>query len=450
VRPGWLGPPMTAPDASPRGNPFLRMLRAQLAADLRAAPRALRARSTAAGRAARCGSIAELREAARRTLPPTVFDFLEGGAVDEITMQQNLERLRGIVLAPRVLRGVETINLDVSLFGDAIPIPVVGAPTGGSMLFHTAGEVAVARALHAAGTIYVLSAMSSQTIEHVATEAPGRNWFQLYLWKDRGLVTDLVTRAADAHYEALVLTVDTPRVGQRERDRRNGFTVPPRVSARSLLGGVTRPRWSAGFVRAPEISLANLRTSPSSPAGPVNLNQYPFDAAATWADVAWLRERWSGPLLIKGILTPDDAAIAIQAGADGLIVSNHGGRQLDHAPATIDALPRIVAAAGTIPVLFDGGIRRGSDVFKALALGARACMLGRSLLYGLSVAGQAGVSRALELVAEEFELTMALMGCDSVVELHAGLLDARTVPSSDNGRALARQELAGLRDQPLA
>jgi len=217
-----------------------------------------------------------------------------------------------------------------------------------------------------------------------------------------------------------------------------------------LLGGVTRPRWSAGFVRAPEITLANLTASTSSSVGPVNLTHYPFDAAATWDDVAWLRERWSGPLLIKGVLTRDDAEIAIRIGADGLIVSNHGGRQLDHAPATIDALPPIVDAAGAAPVLFDGGIRRGSDVFKALALGARACMLGRPLLYGLSVAGQAGVSRALNLIAEELELTMALMGSDSVADLHAGLLDTQMLPSRMNGQPPPPLDLTSPRHQSPA
>jgi L-lactate dehydrogenase (cytochrome) len=246
-------------------------------------------------------------------------------------------------------------------------------------------------------------------------------------------VHELVTRARESKYEALVLTVDTPRVGQRERDRRNGFTVPPRVTARSLVGGAARPRWSAGFIRSPEIALANITRA--AEAGPVDLTHYPFDAAATWADVEVLRDLWSGPLLIKGVLTAPDAALAVSSGVDGVIVSNHGGRQLDHAPATIDALPRVVEAVGDTPVYFDGGIRRGSDVVKALALGARACMLGRPLIYGLALAGQAGAARAIELLAAELELTMALMGCDSVGDLHPGFVDATApLPITEGAR----------------
>jgi isopentenyl diphosphate isomerase/L-lactate dehydrogenase-like FMN-dependent dehydrogenase len=408
--------------AQVRGNAFLQMVRTQVGQDLRAAPRAVLARPTAVGRAGRCRSIPELREAARRSLPRTVFDFLEGGAVDEVTLRRNIEELGKLVLAPRVLRGVGEIDLRTSLFGAQLPVPLLGAPTGGSMLFHPAGEVGIARALHDLGTIYVLSAMSTQSIEHVAEHAPGRNWFQLYFWKDRGLVADLVTRARDAGYEALVLTVDTPRVGQRERDLRNGFTVPPRVTLRSVLGGFTRPRWSAGFIRSPEMSLANLVGS-SSESGPVKLTDYPFDAGATWADVAWLREMWSGPLLLKGVLNPIDVGLAVDAGVDGLIVSNHGGRQLDQTWGTIEALPYVLDAAGDLPVLFDGGLRRGADVIKALALGARACMLGRPLIYGLAVGGQAGVARALKLLVDELELTLALIGCDAVEDLTAGFVD---------------------------
>jgi isopentenyl diphosphate isomerase/L-lactate dehydrogenase-like FMN-dependent dehydrogenase len=407
---------------SVRRNEFLGLLVDQLGSDLRGLPQALRDRSTPEGRLRRSGSIDELREAMRRSVPPTLFDFVEGAAGDEITCNRNRERFRDWTLEPRVLQKVQDIDLATSVLGRRVEVPLLGAPVGGCSLYNNGGEAAVARAVHAAGSIYVLSGMASQTIERVAEQAPGPNWFQAYLWKDHGLLLELLARARAAGYEALVLTVDTPRVGQRERDRRNGFTVPPRVTLRSILGGLTRPRWSAQFVRAPSIRIANVQGDGDTE--PIDLSRYQFDQEVTWDDLAFIRDGWNGPFVLKGILTAADAARAAAHGIDAVIVSNHGGRQLDHAPASIDALPRVREAAGEMEVLFDGGVRRGSDIVKALSLGARACLIGRPLIYGLGVAGEAGAAHALRLLTNELTLTLTLLGCPSVGQLDASWVAA--------------------------
>jgi L-lactate dehydrogenase (cytochrome) len=403
-----------------RENAFVKMAREQLSADLRSGPRALAERFTDAGRVARCANIADLRERARRALPLTVFDFIDGAAGDEVTARNNLEAFNRLELRPRVLRDVSEMSLATSVLRQPIALPVMGAPHGAGLLFHPDAETGIARSLHEAGTIYVVSSMASQTLEQLAREAPGPKWIQMYMWRDRGLTRDLIGRARDTGgFAALVLTVDTPRVGSRERDRRNGFTLPPRITLRSVASGLAHPRWSARFVRSPGIGLANLATTVGDRS--VDLRNYAlsaFDAATTWNDVGWLRELWPGPIVLKGILTAEDARLAAQHGVDAVAVSNHGGRQLDHAPAAISALPPIVdAVGGELEVLLDGGVRRGSDVVKAIALGARACLVGRPLLYGLAAAGQSGVSRAIGLLRDELELTLALMGCGSVVDL---------------------------------
>jgi isopentenyl diphosphate isomerase/L-lactate dehydrogenase-like FMN-dependent dehydrogenase len=403
-----------------RENAFVKMAVGQVSADLRSGPGAVRRRFTEAGSAARCGSIADLRAAAQRTLPRPVFDFIDGAAGDEVTARRNREAFSALELRPRVLRDVSEVSVATSVLGQPIALPIMGAPHGAGLLFHPDAETGIARALHDAGTIYVVSSMASQSIEHLAREAPGPKWIQMYMWRDRGLTRELIERAlATGGFNALVLTVDTARVGPRERDRRNGFTLPPRITLRSVASGLTHPRWSARFVRSPEIGLANLAARRNG--GPVDLQQYSsaaFDAGTTWSDVAWLRELWPGPIVLKGILTAEDGALAAEVGVDAVVVSNHGGRQLDHAPAAISALPRVLdAVGGELEVLVDGGVRRGGDVVKALALGARACLVGRPLIYGLAAAGQPGAARAIQLLREELELTLVLLGCPSVAGL---------------------------------
>ena len=414
-------------------NPLASLFARQLLGDLRAAPRRTRSRCTDAGRVARCGTVAELRAAARHEVPRAIFDFLDGGAQDEVTLRRNESDLAALELAPRVLAGVGEADLSTTVLGRPIAVPIIGAPTGLAGLLHPRGELAVARALHAAGSIFTLSTMASYTIEELAGEAPGANWFQLYLWRDRGVVRDLIARARANAYEALVVTVDVSRIGARERDRRNGFGIPPRLTARLFADSVLRPRWTIRTLRDPRVTVASIAGRLGTAADPVSLADYvntQFDPTLTWADLAWLREEWAGPLVVKGILRADDAQRAVAAGANGIVVSNHGGRQLDHAPSAAAVLPAVVDAVGSsAEVLMDGGIRRGVDVVKALALGARACLVGRSVLYGLAAAGDAGAARAMTILVEELRLAMALVGCGDVKELDDSWLHTPPGPS---------------------
>ncbi len=416
---------------------FARLLARQLAADLRTLPRIIRNRLSDAGRVGRCHNIDDLRALARRRVPRAVFDYVDGGAWDEVTSRRNRTDFARLTIRPRVLVDVASIDTSTSVLGRPVSIPVIGAPTGTTALTHSRGELAVARALHAAGSIYTLSTASSYSIEEVAAEAPGSTWFQLYVWRDRGLVRELLERARAAGYLALVLTVDVPRAGARERDLRNRFSRPPRITLRSCFEALTRPRWSAAFIRDPRISMGNVvaRVAGDSPVRMADFINAQFDPSVTWADLAWMRETWQGPLVIKGILRADDARTAVDLGASAIAVSNHGGRQLDHAPSAVQALPGIVdAVAADVEVLLDGGIRRGTDIVKALALGARACMVGRPLVYGLGAGGDAGVRRALELLTNELRLAMALAGCTSRGAIDETLLGAARMSRRERSR----------------
>ena len=408
-------------------NDFADLLARQLRTDLRELPRRTQARLSAGGRAARAGSIHELRAAAHRALPRVVFDFMEGAAEDELTAARNVAELRATELRPRVLVDVSTVRTGTTVLGQPVALPLIGAPMGLTGLIHPDAEVALARALHGAGSVSVVSAMASCTIGEVAAASSGPLWFQMYIWRDRGLVKEMLRQVRTAGVPVLMLTVDVPRAGNRNRDRRNGFSVPPRVTARALAGGLAHPRWSYGFVRNPRLGWGNL---PGDPGGgtsgaasgggatlSANTNRQ-FDPAVTWDDLAWFRDHWTGRMVVKGILHPDDARQAVRLGADAISVSNHGGRQLDGAPAAIRALPGVAdAVGGDAEVYFDGGVRRGADIIKALALGARACLAGRALGYGLGVAGQAGVSRAVEILHTELRTALALAGCPDVQDL---------------------------------
>ena len=398
-------------------NDLLELAARQVLADLRAAPGAGRRRFSAAGRAERCRTVADLRALAKRTVPRPVFDYVDGAANDEITYRRNRSAFEQIALRPRALVDVSHIELATTVLGRRIELPLIAAPTGLTGLVHPDAEAAIARAAHAAGTIYTQSALSSLSIEDVHAAAPGPKWFQLYVLTDRGLVYELLARAAAAGYEALVLTVDVAVAGVRERDVRNRFSVPPRLTLRSLAEGVTKPRWSASFIAQPRISPGNVALSggPASHAAWVNRQ---FDPTVTWDDLAMLREHWPGPVLIKGILRADDAVRAVEHGVDGIIVSNHGGRQLDGAPATIQALPEIASAVGDRAELYlDSGVRRGTDIVKALALGARAVLAGRPFVYGLGAAGEPGARRVFELLRGELATALALAGYPRVAEL---------------------------------
>jgi L-lactate dehydrogenase (cytochrome) len=397
---------------------FFDLLARQLRADLSGAPAAVRRRLTDTGRVRRCGSVAELRALARRRVPGVVFDYVDGAAWDELTAERNRADLRRLAVVPQVLTGAADVDLSTTVLGQPIAVPLLGAPTGMTGLVHHAGEIAVARAVHAAGSVYVLSTAGSRSVEEVAEESPGPKWLQVYISRDRGYVRELLGRARDAGYLAIVVTVDVQRAGSRERDRRNGFTVPPRVTARSLAQGLVRPRWSADFVRRPRFLPEGVQRSraatPGQPSLATLMNSQ-FDPTLSWDDISWIQEQWEGPIVLKGVLRPQDAQQAARVGVGAVVVSNHGGRQLDHALSTISALPAVVDAVGAeIEVYMDGGIRRGVDILKALAVGARACLCGRALVYGLAAGGEAGAARAVSLLVDELQLAMALAGCGSV------------------------------------
>lgn len=401
------------------------MLARQARRDLPGAPAALARRLLDPGeRAQSCVNIAELHALAARRTPTAVYDYVDGGAGDELTKGRNESDLREIAVVPRMLVGIEEPDLSTTVLGQRLAVPILGAPTGMTGLLHHEGEVAIAQAVHAAGGLYVLSSVGSRSIDDVARLSPGPRWFQIYVSADRGLVRAVLELARVAGYGALVVTVDVPRAGARERDLRNGFSVPPRVTARSLLDGLRRPHWSVDFLRNPRVLsqaalLAGVADRPAEPLAQVINSQ--FDSTLRWADLDWLAAEWGGPIVVKGILHADDARQAARLGAAGVSVSNHGGRQLDQAPSSIRALPAIVEAVGSeLEVYMDGGIRRGVDILKALALGARACLCGRALLYGLAAGGPRGARRAMDLLVGELSLAMVLAGAPSVAELDRG------------------------------
>jgi L-lactate dehydrogenase (cytochrome) len=367
-------------------------------------------------------TIEDLRRLARRRLPRAVFDFVEGGAGDERTMARNRAAFERLLLRPRVLVDVSKREQATVVLGERVATPVLVSPTGMAGLCWPRGEVAAARAAHEAGTIYTLSTHSSCSIEEVATGAPGPLWFQLYVWQSRELTRSFVDRARAAGYRALVLTVDVPIISRRERDLRNGFTVPPRVTMRNALDTLRRVGWMRRVLLGPRLTLANLVGAPGAPRTDIvtlgGVAHRQVDPSVAWPDLAWFRSLWRGPLVLKGVLTAADARRAADHGVDGLIVSNHGGRQLDGTPASIEALPAIADAVGDrLEILLDGGVRRGTDVVRALALGARAVMVGRPYLYGLAAGGGPGVRRALDILAAEVDHALALVGVPRVGDL---------------------------------
>jgi 4-hydroxymandelate oxidase len=351
-------------------------------------------------------NVLEYEALARGRMNPSEYDYYAGAAGDELTLAENRRGFERLLLRPRVLVDVSRVDTSTTVLGEAVAFPVLMAPTAFNRLAHPDGECAVARAAGRAGTLMVASTIASCSLEEIAGAATGPRWFQLYVYKDRALTRALVERAEAAGYRALVLTVDTPRLGRRERDVRNGFVLPPHAAIRNFadLGRSTESAW----------------TSESS------FFDYVFrlfDASLTWETVAWLKSITRLPLVLKGILTAEDAREALRASVDGLIVSNHGARQLDGVSSTIAALPEIVEAVnGRLPVLLDGGIRRGTDVLKALALGARAVLIGRPYLWALATDGEEGVSRVLALLRDELELAMALAGRPTVAAVDRSLV----------------------------
>lgn len=370
----------------------------------------------------RCHNISDLRELARGRLPAPMFHYLDGAAEDEMTLRRNTAAFEDFELLPRFLVDVSEIDTATSVLGQSIEWPVVLAPTGMSRLFHHLGELAVARAAARAGTMYSLSTVSTYSIEDVAAVCQGPKLFQIYVFKDRDLSKELIARCRAAEYSALCLTIDVPVAGNRERDLRTGMIIPPKLTWMSMLDVALHVRWSYRYLTSPPFVLANVADRvPHAGNDVTTLIEYigsQFDRTVTWDDAAWMIEQWGGPFAIKGVLSVHDAKRAVEAGATAVIVSNHGGRQLDGAPAPIDLIGEIVQAVGDrVEVICDGGVRRGTHVLKALAMGARACMVGRAYLYGLGAAGEEGVDKSLTILRSELERDMALLGCRSVAEL---------------------------------
>jgi L-lactate dehydrogenase (cytochrome) len=369
-----------------------------------------------ARRLRRAASVEDLRDQARRRVPRAVFDYTDGGASREVGLRRSRAAFDRVEFLPTVLRDVSSVDVSTTVLGRPAALPLVMAPTGFTRMMNHQGEPAVARAAARAGVPYALSTMGTTSPERLAAEAPeARRWFQLYLWRDRAASTEIVRRAAENGYEALVLTVDTPVGGLRLRDVRNGMTIPPALTARTILDGARHPSWWANLLTTEPLEFASL----NSFAGTVSdLASQVFDPSATLADVRWLRDTWSGPLIVKGLLTVDDAVAAVDAGADGVVVSNHGGRQLDQSPTPLEQLPAIAEAVGErAEVYVDGGVMSGSDVMAAVTLGARAALVGRAYLYGLMAGGEAGVDRVLEILRKEMVTAMQLTGVTSVAEL---------------------------------
>jgi L-lactate dehydrogenase (cytochrome)/(S)-mandelate dehydrogenase len=397
-------------------------------------------------------SVDEARRLARRALPGPIFDFVDGGAEDERTLRRNEAAFAELKLLPRPLDGTTTRDQSLTLFGRRLAFPVIVGPTGLSGLLWPDGEFAAARAAAGAGTAYCLSHASTCTIEQLPALGDAPRWMQLFMYRDRGLTRAFAERAQAAGYDALVLTTDNQVLGNRERDLRNGFSIPPRFTAAATLAMVTRAPWLWRMRGRRDVTFANyvgtvgasdIRSLAARMAGLL-------DPAASWADVAWLRGIWLGPLLLKGVLHPDEALRAVAEGIDGIVVSNHGGRQLDGAISSIETLPAVAAAvADRIPVLLDGGVRRGADVVKALALGAAACLIGRPHLWGLAVAGEAGVAAVLEIYRREIDRVMALGGWDTLAAID-GRAVARQCASSSSVRRAEEAMHRGDHDGPLA
>ncbi len=366
----------------------------------------------------RCHSILDLRERAKRRLPSPIFDFLDGGAETETTMRRNTAAFDEENLIPRCLIDVASLNMSTQILGQNIEWPVFCGPTGTSRLFHPEGELAAARAAASAGTLYSLSTGSTYSIEDVAHASNGPKMFQVYVYKDRDITRELIERCKRSRYSALCLTVDVPVIGKRERDLRSGFGMSPKWSLNSLVSFAGHPAWVAGRIRQGALSMANFADRPERSWSIEHL-----DASITWKDVREIIDQWGGPFALKGVMSVEDARHAADVGVTAVIVSNHGGRQLDGAAAPIEVLPEIAGAVGDrMEVILDGGIRRGVHVLKALALGAKACSIGRPYLYGLSAGGEAGVAKALDILRTELTLAMKLSGCADIRSIDKTLI----------------------------
>ncbi len=370
--------------------------------------------------------IADLRERARRKVPRAFFDYAEAGSYSQQTLRANRDDLERITLRQRVLVDVSQRDLTTSIIGEPARLPLALAPVGLCGMQHGDGEILACRAAQTAGIPFTLSTMSICSIEDVAAAVGKPFWFQLYVMRDRGFIKALIERAAAARCSALVLTVDLQVLGQRHCDIRNGMTVPPKISLANLIDMATKPGWVLSILQGKRKTFGNLAGHVRGMENVISLAQWTnsqFDPTLNWRDVEWVRALWPGKLILKGILDVEDARIAAKTGASALVVSNHGGRQLDGAPSSISALPKIADAVGSeIEIMFDGGIRSGQDVLRALALGARSCMIGRAYVYGLGAGGEEGVAKAIEILGKELDVSMALTGSKSVRDVGRSII----------------------------
>ena len=375
-------------------------------------------------------NIADLRALARRRVPQAFFEYADRGSYDETTLHENRHALDRLQLRQRVMQNVDNRSLATTIIGSPVSMPLAIAPTGLTGLQHGSGEIHGARAAAEAGIPFCLSTMSICSIEQVHAASDTPFWFQVYVMRDRGFTRELIQRASAAHCSALMLTADLTVQGQRHREIKNGLSVPPKITLRNLFDIASKPRWAWHVLQAPSRSFGNLEGRIGSADSLTTLAQWianQFDPTLNWNDLAWIRELWPGKLIIKGILDPEDARLAVTHGADAIVVSNHGGRQLDGAPGCIDALPSIIEAVdGRIEVLFDSGITSGQDLLKALALGARAGLIGKAFLYGLGAGGQSGVAQAIELIRRELSVTMALTGQRDAAHISPDIVWRRT------------------------
>jgi L-lactate dehydrogenase (cytochrome) len=370
--------------------------------------------------------IEDLRQLARSRVPRAFFDYAEAGSYSQETLRANRRDLEQIKLRQRVMLDISNRDASTTMLGEKVSLPFGLGPVAMTGLEHGNGEILACRAAHAAGIPFTMSTLSICSIEDVAAAVDKPFWFQLYVMKDRGFVRSLVERAAAAKCSALVLTVDLQVLGQRHVDIKNGLSVPPALKIKNLINMATKPRWAASVLLGKRWTFGNLHGHVKGMEGVKSLAQWvggQFDETLNWRDVEWIRSIWPGKLVIKGILDVEDARAAAKTGAAALVVSNHGGRQLDGAASSISMLPRIVDAAGSeIEVMFDGGIRSGQDVLRALALGAKSCLIGRAYIFGLGAGGEAGVARAIDILRKELDVSMALTGVKSVKEVGRHIL----------------------------